>query len=83
LLHELWKETDGLAFFLAGPLGDGARERLSKAAKLIWTVEAESHFEAMTMLYEYLDWGEYHSEWPDLDKQTYKERGMESSDASL
>lgn len=75
MLHELWVEEDGQTFCLAGPLGDSARKLLGKEAKLVWTVEAESSFEAMTKYYEYMDWGEYRSEWPDLDKRSYKELG--------
>jgi hypothetical protein len=77
LLHELWVESDGLAFCLAGPLGDHVRKSLSTDAKLVWTVEAESYFEAMTKYYEYMSWGEYSSDFPEPDKQTYKELGLE------
>lgn len=70
--HELWVESDGLLFCLVGSLGEGARKLLSKDAKLVWTVEAESHFEAMTKYYEYMDWGEYRSEFPELDKKPTK-----------
>src|SRR6267142_3521918 len=50
LKHELWEENGGqeLTFCLAGRHGDDARKLLSPDAKLIWTVEAGSHFEAMT-----------------------------------
>lgn len=71
ILHELWREeSDGgesYAFFLAGPLGDENRLRLEQGAKLIWTVEADSDFEAMTKYHEYMGWGEYKipSEWED------------------
>lgn len=64
-------------FCLAGPMGDGARNLLGPKARLIWTVEAESHFEAMTLYYQRKGWGAYTSEHPDLDKQTYAERGWE------
>ena len=72
LTHELWVETDGeqQTFCLAGPSGDAARSLLSPGAKLIWKVEAESHFEAMTAYYAFMGWGEYTTEhaW---DKQPY------------
>ncbi|MFC4455295.1 hypothetical protein [Deinococcus sonorensis] len=73
LLHELWEEGDeGYTFCLAGPHGDDARRRLSPDARLIWTVEAGSHFEAMTSYYEYMDWGPYRSDQP-WDRTPYPE----------
>jgi hypothetical protein len=41
------------------------------------TVEAESHFEAMTLYYERQGWGTYTTDFPEVDKQTYRERGWE------
>jgi hypothetical protein len=47
--HELWLEPDGRQIFcLAGIHGEEARSLLHADAKLIWQVEAESYFEAMT-----------------------------------
>ena len=45
-------------------------------AKLIWTVEAGSHFEAMTTCYKFRGWGEYTTdqEW---DFQPYPEKWSE------
>lgn len=78
MLHELWKEGDGCwTFCLAGPLGDGARSFLDSEAQLVWTVEASSHFDAMTKYYEYQDWGVYSTDFPEADMQTYAERGWE------
>lgn len=56
LKHELWKDIAGddyseCTFCLAGPQGDDARNLLSPHAALIWEIEAESHFEAMTAYY--------------------------------
>ena len=58
MLHELWADPDPAAggeflFCDAGPRGDQARGLLSTRATLVWTVEATSHFEAMTLYYEY------------------------------
>jgi hypothetical protein len=77
VLHELWldENDDSQTFCDAGPRGDGARNLLSKNARLIWTVEAKSHFDAMTKYYKYMGWGEYTSDFPELDKKTYKELG--------
>jgi hypothetical protein len=45
---------------------------MSPDARLIWKVEAESHFEAMTAYYEFMGWGKYttNQEW---DYQSYPE----------
>ena len=75
--HQLWVEEDGQTFCLAGPMGDGARDLLGSDARLVWTVEAASHFEAMTKYYEHLEWGEYKTDFAEIDKQTYEERGWE------
>jgi hypothetical protein len=64
LKHELWKDIGGeqyseYTFCLAGKQGQAARGQLSPRAQLIWTVEAASHFEAMTAYYLFMNWGEY------------------------
>lgn len=68
--HELWKEVDGYMFCFAGPLGDQARSMLEPGAEMFWTVEADSHDEAMSKYYEYMDWGEYHCEFEE-DRHPY------------
>jgi hypothetical protein len=75
--HELWKDIGGdehseYTFCLAGPRGLGARKLLSPHAEVVWTVEADSHFKAMTAYYKFMGWGEYTTdqEW---DKQPYPE----------
>jgi hypothetical protein len=76
VLHELWDEGDGRATFcLAGPHGDDARAELGSDARMVWTVEAASHFEAMTLYYEHMGWGVYTTDFPEIDRQTYAERG--------
>jgi hypothetical protein len=58
--HELWVESEQeQTFCFAGPLGDEARALLLPEARLVWTVEAESHFEAMRKYYKYMGWGAY------------------------
>jgi hypothetical protein len=82
LKHELWEENvDGartLTFCLTGPHGDQARSMLGPDAKLIWTVEAGTHFEAMTKYYEFMDWGQYKTEH-DWDLQPYPEEWANGS----
>lgn len=76
--HELWKEGDTeQTFCLAGPDGDSARKLLPPNAMLVWTVDAESHFEAMTLYYAHMGWGEYKSDYPEEDKKPYDTRRTE------
>lgn len=76
--HELWMDEEGLGTFcLAGQQGSDARALLEPSSKLVWTCEADSHFDAMTKYYEYMGWGEYTTDYPDHDKKTYRELGWE------
>ena len=70
--HELWKEENGYTFCLAGSIGDGTRAMIDSKAKLIWTVEANCHFEAMTKYYEFMNWDEYKTEFEE-DKKPYSD----------
>jgi hypothetical protein len=75
--HELWVDRNGLdTFCLAGPMGDAARALLDQPAELVWSVEAASHFEAMTLYYEFRSRGDYTTDeaW---DYVTYKDHGWE------
>ncbi len=83
MIHELWEDADGLDLFcLAGPKGDGARKLLAAGAKLIWTVDANSHYEAMTAYYKFKGWGKYTTdqEW---DMQPYPEEWVKEQQAGL
>ncbi len=53
-------------------MGAGARSLLGAGAQLSWTVEAGSHFEAMTLYYQHMGWGEYTTDAP-WDRQPYPE----------
>jgi len=78
-MHELWEDPDGEAswtFCLTGPRGDDARAQLSASARLVWTVEAASHLEAMTRYYEHQGWGQHTTEH-DWDHRSYAEHGWE------
>ncbi|WP_408598523.1 hypothetical protein [Pseudomonas sp. PLMAX] len=76
--HELWLDPDGRRMFcLAGPHGEDARAMLHAEAKLIWQVDAESHFEAMTKYYSYMAWGKYQTDFPEQDKTTYRQLGWD------
>ncbi len=76
--HELWIENENeQTFCLAGAQGDDARKLLEPGAKLVWTCDAKSHFEAMTKYYQYMEWGQYSSDFPEEDNITYAELGWE------
>ena len=74
MLHELWVEASGQTFCLAGPNGNGARALLEPGACCVWTVEADSYFEAMTKYYEYMEWGKYATDFPEIDRLPYSQR---------
>ena len=79
MLHELWDDPDSegrYTFCLSGRMGDGARAHLSRSARLVWTVKASSHFEAMTLYYEHQGWGEYTTD-QQWDHISYAELGWE------
>ena len=60
LKHELWIDPDGLeTFCLSGPMGNEVRRLLPTGSKMVWTVEAGSHFEAMSEYYHHIGLGEY------------------------
>ncbi len=76
--HELWKENEGCqTFCFAGSMGDGARALMDENAELICTIEADSHFEAMTKYYDFMDWGEYKTEF-EQDKEPYSEKWVKT-----
>ncbi|HEV2361125.1 MAG TPA: hypothetical protein VGS21_05445 [Acidimicrobiales bacterium] len=79
MLHELWVADESQTFCLAGPMGDQARQMLDPGSRLTWTVEASSHFEAMTLYYRHMGWRIYTSDYEDIDRQTYAERGWEAA----
>ncbi len=77
LLLEVWQdfgnEGESLpALLTAGPRGEAARRLLGPKARLLTTIEASSHFEAMTIYYGLMGWGKYTSShaW---DYQPYPE----------
>jgi hypothetical protein len=86
MLLELWEyREDGKAlclFSYAGPRGDAARSTIPADAELVWTVWAESHYEAMTLYYERQDWGPYTTDQP-WDLQPYPESWVEEQRAYL
>jgi len=78
MLHELWVDPEGLQLVcFAGPQGDGARSHLAEGSVLVWTFEAQSHFDAMKQYHARMGWPPYVSDYPDSDMQTYAEKGWE------
>lgn len=86
LIHELWVYVeDGMElclFCLAGPRGSEARETLPPDAKLVWTVEAGSHYEAMTRYYERQGRGKYTTEFAQ-DYEPYPAEWAEEQQAFM
>jgi hypothetical protein len=69
LLLEVWENLgesgESLAVLLyAGQLGDESRRLLGPKARLLTTIWAGSHFEAMTAFYKLMGWGEYTTDQP-------------------
>lgn len=44
---------------------------LSTDARLVWTVSARSHLEAMQRYYAHMGWGEYSTDFPEIDGRPY------------
>ena len=54
----------------AFPRRFAAAHAAGHGASLVWTVEADSHFEAMSRYYEFMGWGEYKTDHEE-DRQPY------------
>ncbi len=73
LTHELWVEPTGeQTLCLAGLMGVPARALLAEGSRLTWTVDASSHFEAMTAYHQYMGWAPYQTDFPS-DHDSYPE----------
>jgi hypothetical protein len=80
LLLEVWENIgesgESLpALLYAGPLGDDSRRLLGPKARLLTSIWAGSHFEAMTVYYRLMGWGEYTTNQP-WDYQPYPEEWL-------
>lgn len=72
--HEVWQDKEGLTTLcLADKSGDECRKLLEPDSKLIHEFYANSHFEAMTIYYKFMDWGTYTTEF-EIDKQPYDKK---------
>jgi hypothetical protein len=72
---EIWQSMEGeciaTTVCLAGPDGDHARAMLEQDAVLKRTYQAYSELDQMQKYYDHMDFGIYHSEWPDLAVRPY------------
>ena len=69
--HEIWEDTEGLTTLcLADERGDDCRKLMEVGDKLIHTFYANCHYEAMTIYYEYMNWGVYTTDF-EIDKEPY------------
>jgi hypothetical protein len=83
LIHELWEEPDGKTMVCdAGPRGDSARALLEPGARLAWTFEAESHFDAMSQYHARMGWPDYQTSEP-WDREPYPPEWITSQRAAL
>ncbi|GET34638.1 hypothetical protein PbJCM13498_35010 [Prolixibacter bellariivorans] len=72
--HEVWQDREGLTTLcLADERGDDCRKSLESGSKIIHEFYANSHFEAMTIYYKFMDWGIYTTEF-EIDKQPYEKK---------
>lgn len=72
--HEVWQDKEGLTTLCLGDeRGDDCRKSLEPHSKLIYEFYANSHFEAMTIYYKFMDWGPYTTEF-EIDKEPYNKK---------
>jgi hypothetical protein len=81
LLLEVWEHrTDGgqslTSLEFAGPRGHASRAHLPPSARLLTTIRASSHYEAMTRYYSLMGWGTYTTAQPS-DYEPYPEEWVE------
>jgi hypothetical protein len=84
MIHVVWVDSAGLPeLCLAGPMGDDQRALMDIGARLIATIEAASHFEAMTKYNRLLDreayttdfdwdYKEYPDEWHRIQAESHR-----------
>ncbi len=64
--HDIWKDKEGLTTlcFSSNPNNTDAQ--------IIHSFYATSHYEAMTIYYEFMNWGIYETDF-EIDKEPYKQ----------
>ena len=74
--HEVWEDPEGLTTLcLADKRGDDCRKLLEPDSKLIHTLYASSHYDAMTIYYKFMNWGIYTTEF-EVDKLPYEKKNL-------
>lgn len=77
--HQVWKSPEGLTTLcFADERGDGSRSLFEPGSTLIHTFLASSHYEAMTIYYQFMDWGVYTTIFKQ-DKEPYSKKDPASS----
>jgi len=68
---DIWRNKEGLtALLFAGAPGEEGRQTLEEDYEIIHSFFAESHFDAMTTYYQFMDWGPYTTNF-EVDKEPY------------
>ncbi len=68
---DIWQNKAGLtALLLAGTPGEEGRQTLEEDYEIVHSFFAESHFDAMTKYYQFMDWGLYTTDF-EIDKEPY------------
>lgn len=68
---DIWQNKEGLtSLCFSGDLGEESRTILEPDSKIIHSFYADSHYDAMTKYYQYMDWGVYTTDF-EVDKESY------------
>jgi len=69
--HDIWNNPEDLPMLcFSDELDAESRTLLEPNSKIVHSFYAESHFEAMTIYYEYMNWGVYETEF-EVDREPY------------
>ena len=75
--HDILQDKEGLtSLCFSGDLREESRSLSEPDSKIIHSFYAHSHFDAMTIYYEFMDWEKYETEL-DIDVQPYNLEQME------
>jgi hypothetical protein len=71
---ELWRfdgDSTEHALIPVGTRGSAARALEAPGSRVVWRTAARSHIDLMTQYYAHMGWGDYQTDWPDLDAVPY------------
>jgi hypothetical protein len=83
---ELWQslgESVATTVCEVGPDGDACRALLEPDAKLVWSFEGHSNLDTMQQYYDFMKFGTYTSEFPEIDCEPYYKAEAVKALASL